>query len=514
MTTAPIAPAPRRPMPDPSDDGPRPGAAARELGRALAELGKRVVRHVDGLTQDLVRDAGKVARSSQAFAGAARDGWDDVATRSREAWARTRATAGGAPRAARVVTAGLGVVATARVLRMRGLAAGREHLSDDDHRVLAARVRELCMELRGGVLKLGQIVSARPDLVGAVWAGELAALQDRVPPFEPTAIVARLEEELGQTVLDAFATFESEPVAAASLAQVHRATLPDGRVVAVKIQIPGIDAVIAADVAALRILAGVLGEVLPLDLRTIADELERALVTELDYRAEATAGAAFAADVAGTPLFVPALVPSHSTARVLTTAFVAGARLTEALDAAAPAERARLVTALCDGLARQVFRTGRVHADPHPGNFLVAGDGKIAVLDFGCVLELDAAARRGYARLLAALAVRDQATALAELSALGFGGDPAALATIAAAITSAMQPGELASDIDWERQGRELVATTLRVARDAGITIPPSFVLLGRVLGTMAGLVATYRPPIQLHAIIAPHLAHALTTPA
>ncbi len=487
-------------------------AATNELVGALTQLGKRVARHVDGLTQDLVRDAGSVARSSQAFAGAARAEWDEVASRSKQAWGRTRTTAGGAPRAARVVAAGLGVVAHARLLRMTALAAGRDRLSADDHRALAARVRELCVELRGGVLKVGQLVSARPDLVGATWAGELAVLQDRVPAIEGAAIVARIEEELGRSILDAFATFDVEPVAAASLAQVHRATLADGRVVAVKVQIPGIDAVIASDIAALRILAGVLGDVLPMDLRTIADELERALTIELDYGAEAAAGTAFQADVAGTGLFAPPVVASHSTARVLTTAFVDGARLTEALNAAGPAERARIVTAMCDGLARQVFRTGRVHADPHPGNFLVTADGRIAVLDFGCTLTLSADERRGYARLLAALAVRDDRTAMAELGSLGFGGKPEALATIAKAITLAMHPGELASDIDWERQGRELVATMMAVAKGADLTIPPSFVLLGRVLGTMAGLVATYKPPIQLHAVIAPHLAFALRT--
>ena len=116
--------------------------ATTELVVALTQLGKRVAKHVDGLTQDLLRDAGRVARSSQAFGRAARDQWDDVAERSKDAWARTRSTAGGAPRAARVVTAGLGVVAHARLLRMRGLALGREQLDDNDHRALAARVRD------------------------------------------------------------------------------------------------------------------------------------------------------------------------------------------------------------------------------------------------------------------------------------------------------------------------------------------------------------------------------------
>ena len=467
---------------------------------------------VDQRWLDLARDVGAVARSGEAFYGAARDQWKDLGARATEAWDQTRSMGKGAPRVARVVSAGLGLLATVRWYRLRAAAAGTETLGlgEDAHRALSARVRELCVELRGGVLKLGQIASSRPDLVGPIWAAELATLQDRVPAVDGAAIVARIEEELGQTVLDAFARFDAEAVAAASLAQVHRAELSDGRTVAIKVQVPGIDDIIAADVAALRLLAGVLGDVLPIDVTMIADELERALVEELDYRAEAAAATAFAADCAGTVLFVPAVVPERSTARVLTTDFVDGARLTDALAAASTAERTRIVTALCDGLARQVFRTGRVHGDPHPGNFLVARDGRIAVLDFGCTLTLTAAERTGYARLLAALATGDRATALAILTTLGFGGEPEALGAMAGMITDVLRPGVSADAIDWEAQGRAMAVEIARRARAAGVTIPRSFVLLGRVLGTMSGLVAAYKPPIQLHAIIAPHVAAAL----
>ena len=479
----------------------KPSQRARQLGAAIAGLAKRAAAHVDALSLVLARDVGPVARDGQALYGAARGQLEEAVAMGK-----------GAPRVTKVVTAGLGLMAQLRWHRLRCAAAGYVGLDEDAHRALAGKVRELCVELRGGVLKLGQIASSRPDLVGPIWAGELASLQDRVPPVDGAAIVARVEEELGLTVLDAFARFEPEAVAAASLAQVHRAELADGRVVAVKVQVPGIDDIIASDISALKLLAGVLGDAIPIDVTMIADELERALIEELDYLGEAERGTAFAADCAGTVLFVPAVIPERTSTRVLTTEFVEGTRLTDALDAASLAERTRIVTALCDGLARQVFRTGRIHADPHPGNFLVAPGGRIAVLDFGCVLELSAEERRGYAVLLMALASGDRKGALAMLATLGFGGEPEALAAMAGLITDALRPGVSVDAIDWEAQGRAMAVEIARRARAAGVTIPRSFVLLGRVLGTMAGLVAAYKPPIQLHAILLPHVAAAIAT--
>ena len=404
---------------------------------AVADLLARTGAHLDRLSLDLARDLGEVARGGIAVADAARGEWQEVADTVEAAWTQARAQSRGVPRVTRVVRAGLALAASARWYRLRGAAAGRAGLSDDDHRALAARTRDACIELRGGVLKLGQVASCRPDLIGPVWAAELAQLQDRVPAIDGAAIAARVEAELGAALADRFAGFSADALAAASLAQVHAARLPDGRAVAVKVQVPGIDEIVRADVAALAILAGMLGDLIPGDLGAIAGELGRALTGELDYLAEAAAGAEVAPTLAGTELFVPAVVASHSTARVLTTDRVDGVRLTEALDAADGPERTRIVRALVDGIARQIFRGGVVHADPHPGNFLCTADGRIAVLDWGCVLRLAPAERAGYARLLVALGGKDGAGAERELRGLGFGGDGPALADIAASITAA-----------------------------------------------------------------------------
>lgn len=477
---------------------------------ALTDLINRASQKLDELSLDVARDVGEVARSGQAVADAAVMSWDDVARRVEAAWISARESSRGVPRVTKVVTAGLGLIAVAKWCRLRAAADARTRITDEDHRAIAEKTRELCIDLRGGVLKLGQVASSRPDLVGPIWAAELSALQDRVPAVDGDAIVARVEAELGAPIGERFASFESEALAAASLAQVHAAVLPDGRAVAVKVQVPGIDEIVRADVAALGLLARALGDLVPGGFGRIAEELGRALLVELDYQAEAFAAGEIAPSFAGTPLFVPEVIASHSTTRVLTTDRVEGARLTDALDAADPAERTRLLRALCDGVARQIFRGGAVHADPHPGNFLVTADGRIAVLDFGCVLRLTADERRGYARLMLALAGGDAARAEEELRGLGFGGDGAALTDIAHAITAAMRPGIVAADVDWEAQGRAMVTEVATKARDAGVTVPRSFVLLGRVLGTLAGLIAAYRPSFELAAVIGPHVAAAL----
>jgi len=143
---------------------------------------------------------------------------------------------------------------------------------------------------------------------------------------------------------------------------------------------------------------------------------------------------------------------------------------------------------------------GHVHADPHPGNFLVIED-QLAMLDFGCTLELTREERAAYARLVLAIGAQDQMAAGRELVALGFVADaPEQLVAVTAALIGAMRPGAAVSELDWEAT---FAAQIARAKQLSGLTIPRSFVLLGRVLATIAGLLAAYRPAIQLHPIIA-----------
>jgi ubiquinone biosynthesis protein len=467
---------------------------------AVGDLVKHVVMHANRLAEGVARDAGEVARDAEAFGAAAVVQWEGL----REG---ARAT----PRLARVLGQGARILALWRWHRMRALARGEDAVDNPAiHRALAIAVREACVDLRGGILKIGQLASCRPDLLPQAWIEELSQLQDRVPAVPTEDIVAAIERELGAVVLDKFTTFDTESLAAASLAQVHAATIGKQPVV-VKVQVPGIADVIDADIGALRVLSRLAGDLVPgVDLAPIVTELAKALTEELDYRAEAVNLMDFkaAAKASGDPVVVPAPVLYLSTERVLVMERIAGERLTDALERAEPAARDKICATIVSSVARQVFVHGVVHADPHPGNFLVTPEGEVAVLDFGCVLRLDADARRAWGRLFAALVGRDHARAAHELAALGFeADDPEDLLKMGATIIDAMRPDMNAAEIDWNAQLAQFT-DTLAAAGRSGTTmrVPRSFVLLARVLGTLAGLLVRYRPNLQPFALIAPYV--------
>ncbi|MGE3769310.1 MAG: AarF/UbiB family protein, partial [Kofleriaceae bacterium] len=269
------------------------------------------------------------------------------------------------------------------------------------------------------------------------------------------------------------------------------------------VQVPGIEDVIGADIAALGAIATAFGDVPGVDLATLTDELSRALTVELDYKAEAMQLLAFGAD----RVHVPRPIASLSTGRVLTMTRIDGLRLTDWLADATPDARDTLLGDLVGEVAAQILVRGRVHADPHPGNFLVTPKGTLALLDFGCTLELAREERAAYARLVLAIAGGNTDAATKELTALGFtANDPAALVEMTAALIAAMKPGAAVSELDWETQFAEQMA---RAKQLSGLVIPRSFVLLGRVLATMAGLLATYKPNIHVYPLIARYLAAA-----
>jgi len=185
--------------------------------------------------------------------------------------------------------------------------------------------------------------------------------------------------------------------------------------------------------------------------------------------------------------------------------------LIAALDAMPPTDRDRVLGELVDDFAAQILVRGHVHADPHPGNFLVTPDGRLALLDFGCTLVLEPRERAAYARLVLAIAGCNQSAAAAELYALGFTArDPAQLVALTASLIAAMRPGTSVAELDWEASFAEQIA---RAKQLGGVAIPRSFVLLGRVLVVLAGLLAKYRPRIEIHAVIARHLAAAIARP-
>lgn len=246
-------------------------------------------------------------------------------------------------------------------------------------------------ELGPTFVKLGQVLSTRPDLLPAAYVEALTRLQDNVKPF-PFADVKRIvEDELGVRLSKAFSTFEESPLAAASLGQVHRATLRTGRVVAVKVQRPGVTEQVAIDLEALDEIARFLdkhtGAGRRFDLVGMVAEFRDAIIAELDYVREAGNLSLIAANLAEfEAIVVPQPVDSYTSTRVLTMDYVPGTKVT----AISPLVRLdipgdELAETLVRAYLKQIVVDGIFHADPHPGNVLITNEGRLALVDLGMV---------------------------------------------------------------------------------------------------------------------------------
>jgi ubiquinone biosynthesis protein len=258
-------------------------------------------------------------------------------------------------------------------------------------------------------IKLGQLLSTRADLLPVAYLEALARLQDEVEPVPYGEIEPSVERELGVKISKAFIEFDPKPVAAASLGQVHRATLRDGRVMAVKVQRPGIRKRILEDLEALAEMARVIDERTEWGRRfhtaDILDEFRGVLLRELDYRREATNLRVLRENLARfEQIVVPAPIEDYTTDRVLTMEWVSGRKVTDLsplaqieLDGGALAEQ------LFEAYLQQVLVDGVFHADPHPGNVFVTDDGRLALLDLGMTAHLGTGMQEQLLKLLLAV---------------------------------------------------------------------------------------------------------------
>src|SRR5215470_6762926 len=223
----------------------------------------------------------------------------------------------------------------AAVRRWTAPRSHRARIDEDRRRADAALVAKTMGEMKGALMKLGQMLSFIHDDIPVEYRAALAALQASAPPMDFPLLRDVAERELGKPLERAFARFDETPLASASIGQVHRAQLPDGREVVVKIQYPGVAAAIAGDLANVGVLYRMVGMMYPsLDPKPVVEELRSRITEELDYAREASNQQRFASRWAGHPAIrVPPVVAGHSTARVLTTEFAEGRRFADALGA-------------------------------------------------------------------------------------------------------------------------------------------------------------------------------------
>ena len=320
---------------------------------------------------------------------------------------------------------GLGFVAEqldlARFLppwRHRGVAASptdarRFAVEDSASRAtIPERVRHTLEELGPTYIKLGQILSTRPDLLPAEYIKELSKLLDAAPPVPTDAIVIQLEAELGAPVGELFAQFEPEPIAAASIGQAHRAVLPSGKPVIVKIQRPGVERVVEADLDLLsrqaRFAESRLAIARDYQLVALLDEFSRTLRDELDYSNEGRNADRLRSNLEGDPrVTLPRVLWDLTSRRVITFEELHGIRLLDIeLLQAEGHDLSSLAETVVDLYLKQVFVDGFFHADPHPANILVTKDG-IGLVDFGMVGYLTPKTRELLSDLLVSLVYQD-----------------------------------------------------------------------------------------------------------
>ena len=389
-------------------------------------------------------------------------------------------------------------------------------------RRFASDFRVLAIDMGGVLIKLGQFLSARVDLLPVEVTQELANLQDEVPPEPLAAILTVIEKELG-LVDQLFEFFDQEVQAAASLGQVHRARLIGGEQVVVKVQRPGIETLIDVDLGAVRTVARWVGRYPPIrrrmDLLALLDEFARTLYEELDYLAEARNAETFSTNFAEDPfIYVPAPCWTHTTQRVLTLEDVGSIKIVdfEALEAAG-IDRAAVARRLFRTYLQQVFYDGFFHADPHPGNLFVhpldwqtdngglSGRAFLLVfVDFGMVGHITPAVKRQLRELAIGLGTRDASRIVRAYERMGFLLPGADLELIERATSQVfdrlwgISMGEL-SQLDYDdfhdftNEFRDLLFAM-------PFQIPQDFIYLGRMFGILSGMATQLDPDFNIFA--------------
>ncbi len=371
------------------------------------------------------------------------------------------------------------------------------------------RLREMLDELGPTFVKFGQLLSTRPDVVPPDIVIELRGLQDDVTPFPFEQARAVIEAELGLTVEQAFVEFDEQPLASASIGQVHRAVLPNGEEVAVKVQRPEAARQIEADLGLLYQAVKLLKERVRalefIDPQELVDEFARSIRLELDYAHEARNAEAFHRNFAHTAgVVVPRVIRQYSTGRVLTLEFLRGTKVSELdLERMRPDERRDVAYRMADTWMTMVFRHGFFHSDPHPANIFVLDSGELGLVDFGQAGKLTDEDMAKLTRLFVDAAVENIDVMPRRLKELGVRYAPEREQEFRDELRVLFDRyyGTRLSDIDplqVIREGFQLIYTL-------NLRLPSRFVMLDKAIATLASVGAEVYPDFNVFEVAKPY---------
>jgi len=375
----------------------------------------------------------------------------------------------------------------------------------------AERLRYAAEELGPTFVKLAQVLSMRPDLVPPDVVAELQKLQDEVSSFSFEKVRTIISEELGQEPETAFSHIDEQPLAAASIAQVHRATLHDGRHVVIKIQRPDIRSIIDVDIEILSDMASLLVRhslnTVVSDPVAVVEEFNRSIHRELDFHSEGRNIHRFELMFADDPtVLIPSFYPDLSSSRVLVMDFVDGIKASnleelerEGLDRTVVAERGAQL------ILKQVFQHGFFHADPHPGNILVLEDNVIAPLDYGMVGNLDDSTIEALGSMLAGIIHKDSNSILRAFDALGITHDVTNRIALRADINGFIsQYYEVPLQ---ELRVSDILKEAFDIFRAHQMTLPSNLSLMLKALVTVEGLGRLLHPDFDMVSEVRPYVS-------
>ncbi len=392
------------------------------------------------------------------------------------------------------------------------------------HAVNAQRIERAIVRAGGLFIKVGQLLSIMANFLPEEFRQELVGLQDALPPRPFEQIAVRLRAEFSREPDELFASFDRIPLATASLAQVHAATLADGTRVAVKVQHADIEQVARADLRTIgRLLALIQWFTGLRGMEHYHPEISRMIADELDFEREAANIAKVAANFAGDPTVrFPAVVRDRSTRRVLTTEFIAGTKITDFAGLAARGlDRRQLAARILTAYCKMTFVDGVYHADPHPGNILVDLQGRIAFVDFGAVGIVPPGLREGIPEFIEAMLRRDAPAISAAVRKMGFVALDSASADVAERVIgyvnrklfaqvsdASFQLGHLQVDAAAKLEAladlRQLDVSFQKLMKT--FQVPPNWILLERTALLGVGLCTELDPTWNPMTVVRPYL--------